>query len=191
MAYRVEIGVSNKHVHLSREDIDVLFGKDYELTPAKVLKQPGQYAADEKVDIIGPKGTIQGLRVLGPARPETQVELAMTDARAIGLKPPICESGQLDGTPGITLVGPAGRVERKHGAIVALRHIHLSEDQAADAGVQDKELVDVATFGARPVIFQDVLIRAGKQYEREIHLDTDEANAAGVENGDFVEIIKK
>jgi putative phosphotransacetylase len=191
MGYKVEIGISNKHVHLCEADIETLFGKGHRLTPVKDLKQPQQFASDEKVDIVGPKGTLKGIRVLGPARKETQVELAITDARGIGLAPPIRESGQLDGSPGVTLVGPAGTVELEKGAIIALRHIHLSEAQAAEAGVKDKDIVDVKTFGTRPVIFQDVLIRAGSMYEREFHVDTDEGNAAGIASNEFVEIISK
>lgn len=191
MSYNVEIGISNKHLHLSKEDLEKLFGDGYELTAIKDLKQPGQFAADEKVDLVGPKGTLKGIRILGPVRPETQVELSMTDARGIGMDAPIRESGVLDGSPGMTIVGPKGEVAIDKGVIVALRHIHLSEQQAKDADVVDKELVDVKTTGTRPVIFEDVLIRAGNKYEREFHLDTDEANAAGVKNNDFGEIIKK
>ena len=191
MGYKVEIGISNKHLHLSQEDVEKLFGEGYKLTPVKDLKQPGQYAADEKVDLVGPKGTLPKIRVLGPTRPETQVELSMTDARSVGLDAPIRESGVLDGSPGMKIVGPKGEVELKKGAIIALRHIHLSEEQAKEAGVKDKELVDVVTSGTRPIIFKDVLIRAGSKYEREFHLDTDEANAAGVKNNDLAEIIKK
>jgi putative phosphotransacetylase len=142
-------------------------------------------------DVAGPKGTLKGIRVLGPTRPATQVELAMTDARAIGLTLPVCESGKLDGSPGVKLAGPAGEVELSKGAIIALRHIHLSPEQAAEAGVKDKDLVDVQTFGTRPVIFQDVLIRSGDGHFREFHVDTDEGNAAGIKNDDLVEIIKK
>lgn len=191
MGYKVEIGISNKHLHLSKEDLEKLFGEGYDLTPIKDLKQPGQFAADEKVDLIGPKGTLKGIRVLGPVRPETQVELSMTDARNIGMAPPIRESAVLDGSPGMTIAGPNGEVEIGKGVIVALRHIHLSEQQAIDAGVKDKDIVDVETYGSRPVLFEDVLIRAGSKYERELHLDTDEANAAGVKNGELAEIIKK
>ncbi len=191
MSYKVEIGISNKHLHLSQEDLEKLFGAGHELTPVKDLKQPGQFASEEKVDVVGHKGTLKGLRVLGPVRPETQVELAMTDARAIGIDAPIRESGVLDGTPGIKLLGPGGEIDIEKGVIIALRHIHLSEAQAKDADVVDKELVDVKTTGSRPVIFEDVLIRAGNKYEREMHLDTDEANAAGVKNDDLAEIIKK
>lgn len=191
MGYKVEIGISNKHLHVSKEDLEKLFGEGYELTPVKDLKQPGQFACDEKVDLVGPKGTLKGLRILGPERPETQVELAMTDARGIGIDAPIRESAVLDGSPGIKIVGPNGEIEIEKGTIIALRHIHLSSQQAKDAGVEDKELVDVITTGTRPVVFNDVLIRAGDKYEREFHLDTDEANAAGLNNNDLAEIVKK
>ncbi|MDD3350762.1 MAG: PduL/EutD family phosphate acyltransferase, partial [Eubacteriales bacterium] len=116
MSYQVEVGLSNKHLHLSAADLEVLFGTGYALTPTKPLKQPGQFASEEKVDIVGPKGSLKGVRVLGPVRPETQVELSMTDARAIGVAAPVRESGKLDGTPGVKLVGPAGEVEIKQGA---------------------------------------------------------------------------
>lgn len=190
MGYKVAVGLSNKHVHLKAEDVEILFGKGHTLTPSKDLKQPGQYACEEKVDVVGPKGTLKGVRVLGPARPETQVELAMTDARTIGITAPVRESGKLDGTPGVKLVGPAGEVELDHGVIIALRHVHLSPAQAAEAGVKDKEIVKVKFEGERGVIFDNVLIRSGDGHEAEIHLDTDEGNAAGLSNGMYGEIIK-
>ncbi|MDR0519032.1 MAG: phosphate propanoyltransferase [Clostridiales Family XIII bacterium] len=191
MGYKVGIGVSNKHLHVSAEHLAALFGEGYELTPFKDLVQPGQYAAEEKVDLIGPKASIKGLRIIGPTRPQTQVELSMTDARGIGLAPPVVESGHLDGTPGAKLVGPAGEVDLEQGVMVALRHIHLNPAQAEEAGVEDHELVDVATYGSRPLIFQDVVIRSGSAHEREFHIDTDESNAGGLGNGDEIEIIKK
>ncbi|MDR2611157.1 MAG: phosphate propanoyltransferase [Clostridiales Family XIII bacterium] len=191
MGYKVVTGISNKHVHLSEDHIGILFGAGHQLTPIKDLKQPGQFASDEKVDIIGPKGALKGIRVLGPARPETQVELSATDARSIGLAAPIRESGKLEGTPGVKLAGPAGEVELDHGAIIALRHVHLSPDQAKEAGVVDQQLVDVKTFGTRPLIFQDVVIRSGPKHEREFHVDTDEGNAAGIGNDEYVELILK
>jgi putative phosphotransacetylase len=190
MGYKAEVGLSNKHLHLKQEDIEILFGKGHALTPAKALKQPGQYASEEKVDIVGPKGTLKGVRVLGPARPETQVELSMTDARAIGITAPVRESGKLDGTPGLKLVGPEGEVSIDHGTIIALRHIHLSPEQAAEAGVKDKEIIKIRFEGERGVIFDNVLVRSGQGHEREIHLDTDEGNAAGLSNGMLGEIIK-
>jgi len=189
MSYKVPVGLSNKHLHLSQEDLEALFGKGYELTPYKALKQPGQYAAEEKVDIVGPKGTIKGVRILGPVRKETQVELAITDARAIGVTAPVKESGKLEGTPGIKLVGPAGEIEIDYGVIIALRHVHLSAEQAKEAGVQDKQMISVRFGGERGVVFDNVLVRAGDGHEAEIHLDTDEGNAAGLKNGDLGELI--
>ena len=191
MGYKVKIGISNKHIHLSEEHVDVLFGAGHKLTPIKDLVQPGQFAADEKVDLVGPKGTLKGIRVLGPERPQTQIELAMTDTRTIGMNVPVRESGKLEGTPGMKVVGPAGEVDLDSGVIVALRHIHLSPQQAIDAGVKDQDLVDVKTFGTRPLIFEDVVIRSGEKHEREFHVDTDEANAAGLANDEEIEILAK
>ncbi len=189
MSYVVPVGLSNKHLHLSLKDLEILFGEGYQLTPFKDLKQPGQFASEEKVDIVGPKGVLKGIRILGPVRPETQVELAMTDARAIGVMAPVRESGKLEGTPGIKIIGPAGEVEIDHGAIIALRHVHLSPDQAKEAGVKDKQIVSIRVGGERGVIFKNVLVRSGKGHEAEVHFDTDEGNAAGLSNNDTVEII--
>ena len=191
MGYKVQVGISNKHLHLCDADLAKLFGAGHALTVKKELKQPGQFAAEELVDIVGPKGTLKGIRVLGPTRKESQVELAMTDARVIGLSLPVRESGVLDGSPGVKLIGPAGEAELAKGAIIALRHIHLSAAQAAEAGVKDKDWVTVKTFGTRPIIFEDVLIRAGDAHLSEMHVDTDEGNAAGIKNDDEVEITAK
>lgn len=190
MSYVAQIGLSNKHLHLKEADIETLFGKGHKLTPTKDLVQPGQFACEEKVDIVGPKGTLKGVRVLGPARPETQVELAMTDARAIGIKAPVRESGKLDGTPGCKLIGPAGEVDLDHGVIVALRHIHLSPAQAAEAGVKDKDVISIKVQGERGLVFDNVLVRSGDGHESEIHLDTDEGNAAGCGPDASAEICK-
>lgn len=189
MGYKVPVGLSNKHLHLSAADLEKLFGAGHELHPTKALKQPGQYACEEKVDIVGPKSTLKGIRVLGPVRPETQIELALTDARVLGVNIPVRESGKLAGTPGTKLVGPAGEVELDHGVIAALRHIHLSAAQAEEAGVKDHQMVSVKVPGERGMIFENVLIRAGEGHEREIHLDTDEGNAAGLSNDAEVEIL--
>ena len=191
MGYKVPVGISNKHLHLSDQDLATLFGPGHQLTPYKELVQPGQYAAEEQVDLVGPKGAFKNIRIIGPTRPQTQVEISKTDARALGMDPPVRESGKLAGSPGIKLVGPKGEVMLGEGAIVALRHIHLSPSQAAEAGVNDKDLVDVKTYGSRPVIFEDVLIRSGSAHFREFHIDTDEANAAGLANGNEVEIVKE
>lgn len=179
MAYEVKIGISNKHVHLSAEHVEALFGKGHELTPKKALFQPGQFACEETVDIVGPKKTLSGVRVLGPIRKETQVELAMTDARSIGLKAPVTDSGKLDGTPGCKLIGPGGEVELEKGVIVARRHVHLNDEQAAEAGVKDGDVVSIRIEGDRALTFDNVLVRAGSIHLREVHLDTDEGNAAG------------
>jgi putative phosphotransacetylase len=191
MGYKVKVGISNKHVHLNEADLATLFGDGHKLTIKKDLGQPGQYAAEELVDVTGPKGTLKGMRILGPTRKESQVELAMTDPRGIGLTLPVRESGVLEGSPGVKLTGPAGEVTLAKGAIIALRHIHLSPAQAQEAGVKDKDWVTVKTFGTRPLIFEDVLIRSGDAHSQEIHVDTDEGNAAGIKNDDMVEIIGK
>ena len=191
MGYKVKIGLSNKHVHLSQEDLETLFGPGYELTPSKPLVQPGQFAAEEKVDIVGPKRTLSGIRVLGPVRKETQVELALTDARTIGIKAPVRESGKLEGTPGCKLVGPCGEVELDHGVIAALRHVHLNDEQAKEAGVKDGDWVSIKIEGERGLTFDHVLVRAGAKHEREVHLDTDEGNAAGCCPDTECEIIKE
>ena len=190
MGYTVKIGLSNKHVHLSQEHLEILFGKGHELTPTKDLVQPGQFASEEKVDSVGPKKTLTGVRVLGPVRPETQVELAMTDARTIGIKAPIRESGHLEGTPGCKLIGPEGEVELDHGVMVAQRHVHLNPQQAIEAGVKDKDVVCLKIDGERGLIFDNVVVRAGEKHEREVHLDTDEGNAAGCGPDAVAEIIK-
>jgi putative phosphotransacetylase len=191
MGYKVGVGISNKHVHLNETDLATLFGAGHKLTVKKELSQPGQFAAEELVDVVGPKGTLKGIRVLGPTRKESQVELAMTDARVIGLSLTVRESGVLDGTPGVKLIGPEGEVDLAKGAIIALRHIHLSSSQAKEANVKDKDWVTVKTFGSRPLIFEDVLIRSGAAHLSEMHIDTDEGNAAGLKNEDKVEIIGK
>ena len=190
MGYTVKIGLSNKHVHLSQEHLEILFGEGHELTRKKDLVQPGQFASEEKVDIVGPKKTLTGIRVLGPVRPETQVELAMTDARTLGIKAPVRESGHLEGTPGCKLIGPCGEVELDHGVMVAQRHVHLNPEQAIEAGVKDKDIVCLKIDGERGLIFDNVVVRSGPTHEKEVHLDTDEGNAAGCGPDAIAEIIK-
>ncbi len=189
MAYTVPVGVSNKHIHLSQADLEVLFGEGAQLTVKNYLKQPGQFAAEEKCDIVGPKTTLKGVRVLGPLRKQSQIELALTDARQLGISVPVRESGKLAGSTPIKLVGPCGELELAEGAIAALRHIHLTADQAKEAGVVDKQMVSVRVGGERGLIFDNVLIRSGEGHTAEMHVDTDEANAAGLKNNDIVEII--
>ena len=189
MGYKVKIGLSNKHVHLQQDHIDILFGKGHELTNMKDLKQPGQFAAKETVKVIGPKGSFDKVRILGPARPESQIEVSLTDARSLGIKAPVCESGRLEGTPGITLEGPCGTVTLTKGVMVALRHIHMPPDIADQLGIKDKDWVCVETCGIRKTIFCNVLARVSDQFDYEMHLDTDEANAAGLNNDDYLKII--
>jgi len=190
MGYKVQVSLSNKHLHLKALDIEALFGKGHELTVFKALAQPGQYACEEKVDIAGPKGVLKGVRVLGPARPETQVEISLTDARSIGIKVPVRESGKLAGSPGCKLIGPAGEVELEYGVIAALRHIHLSTAQAEEAGVKNKEIVSLKIEGERGLILNNVLVRCGDEHHKEVHLDTDEGNAAECVPETVAEIIK-
>ncbi|KLO21034.1 propanediol utilization phosphotransacylase [Marinitoga sp. 1197] len=186
------VGVSNRHVHLSKEDLEVLFGEGYELHPIKDLKQPGQYAAEEVVTLVGPKGKIERVRVLGPVRKETQIEISQTDAFKLGVKPPVRDSGDLDGTPGIKIIGPKGEVETKKGLILAKRHIHMLPEDAEKYNVKDKDLVYVAIEkGDRKLIFGDVLIRVSPKYALEFHVDTDEANAALIKTGDEVFIVEE
>ncbi|MBB6217633.1 putative phosphotransacetylase [Anaerosolibacter carboniphilus] len=186
----VPIGVSNRHVHLSKEDLEILFGTGYELTKMKDLKQPGQYAAQETVTVIGPKGRFESVRILGPVRKETQLEVSISDGFVLGLKAPVRESGKTQDTPGIILKGPKGTVEKDYGVIAALRHIHMPPDYAAHFGLKDKEMVSVEVGGLRKVVFHNVLIRVSDQYVLEMHLDIDEANAGEIRNEALGKIVK-
>ena len=170
---KLPIALSNKHVHLSQADVDVLFGEGYQLTPFKPLSQPGQYACEEKVTVVGPKGQ-QTMRVLGPVRPESQVEVSLADARGLGLSVPVRQSGDIDGTPAFKLVGPNGEVECEKGIIVAARHIHMSLEDAEKFGVKDKDVVSVKTEGLRGLTFHNVLVRANANFALEMHVDIEE-----------------
>lgn len=186
----VPVGVSNRHLHLKKEDLEALFGTGYELTKMKDLKQPGQFAAKETVTIVGPKGEIENVRILGPVRNLTQLEISLTDSFKVGVKAPVKESGKITGTPGITLVGPKGKLEIKEGVIAALRHIHVSPEFAEQFHLLDKEMVSVQFDGIRQVTFNNVLIRVSDRFVEEMHLDTDEANAAGIRTGSYGKIMK-
>ena len=181
---------SVRHVHLSQADVAALFGEGYELRPLRPLTQPGQFAAEEKVDIVGPRGAISGVRVLGPARKETQIEISITDAIRLGIKPVVRMSGDIAFTPGAKLAGPKGSVDVPQGVIVAARHLHMSPEEAAAYGLKDGDVVSLRKPGPREVIFGNVVVRSGKGHSLEVHLDTDEANAAMLSNGDLLEIIK-
>ncbi|UUZ85998.1 phosphate propanoyltransferase [Paenibacillus sp. P26] len=180
---QVPIGVSARHIHLTREHIAKLFGPGYELKVMKDLSQPGQYAAEETVAVVGPKGRFDKVRILGPARSKSQLEISRTDAFGLGLNPPVRESGNTQGTPGIKVIGPAGEVDLTEGVIVAARHIHFHTEDAAKWGITDKRRLTVRTEGERPLIFEDVIARVSDQFALDMHIDTDEANAAGVKTG--------
>lgn len=189
--YKIPIGVSNRHVHLSQKDLDILYGPGYSLTKKIDLKQPGQFAANETVTIRGPKGEFENVRILGPIRSESQVEVSMTDSFRLGVKPPIKESGQLENTPGLEIIGPKGSVKIPNGTIIALRHIHMTLEYAEKMGVKDKEIVEVETMGERHGILGNVLIRVSDKYSLEMHVDVDEANACALKNDDFVILHRK
>lgn len=186
--FRIPIGVSNRHVHVSRADLDRLYGKDYALTRKSELGQPGQFAANETVTLQGPKGTFEHVRILGPVRSQSQVEISKTDSFRLGVKAPIALSGHLQGTPGITLIGPRGTVDLPCGVIIAKRHIHMTPAQAAARHLKDGQIVDVETFGERWGILGDVIIRVSDTAGLEMHIDVDEANACSLSNHDYVMI---
>lgn len=181
----IPIGVSNRHVHLSKEDAAVLFGKGHQLHPLKDLSQPGQYAATEMVIIAGPKGAIDKVRVLGPIRKQTQVEIAQSDCFRLGVNVPVRESGSLNGSGAMTIIGPAGSIQIAEGAIIAKRHLHMTPSDALDFGVANGQIVKVRVPGERGAIFDQVVIRVHEQFALEFHIDIDEANASCIAQGDL------
>lgn len=187
--FQVPVGISNRHLHLSENDIRALFGEGHSLTVKKDLSQPGQYASEETVTLIGPKGSIPGVRVLGPSRSETQIELAFTDAVKLGIRPPVRDSGNLEDTPSIELANGDRKILLDRGVIVAMRHIHATEEDARKYGLKDKDFVKVRVDGPRGGEFHQVLVRVHKNYALDFHVDTDEANAFSLNNGDWVTVI--
>lgn len=183
----VELEASGRHVHVTRDQAMALFG--HPLTPKRELSQPGQYLANERLTVIGPEGEFTNVAVLGPERKEAQVEVSLTDARALGIQAPIRLSGNVDGTPGATLVGPKGTITIEHGVIAAQRHIHMTPEDAARMGVKDKQVVRLQTFTDRPVIFDETVVRVSPDFRTYVHLDYDEANACGFKNGDLGRIL--
>ena len=181
----IPIAISARHVHLTSQSIAALFGAGHSLVVHAPLFQPGEFAAEETVTLIGPKGSLTRVRVVGPPRAEDQVEISRTDEMALGLDAPVRVSGELDHTPGITLGGPAGRLQLGHGVVLARRHVHMNPAEAARLGVHDRQMVQVAINNPeRALIFKDVIVRVSPRYRLELHLDTDEGNAAGVRPGD-------
>ena len=183
----VELEASGRHVHVTEGQAQRLFG--HGLTPKRPLSQPGQYLSNERVTVIGPKGQFADVAVLGPERKEAQVEISLTDARTLGIQPPVRLSGNAQGSPGVLLQGPRGQVALDHGVIVAQRHIHMTPEDAKAMGVTDKQVVRLQTFTQRPVIFEDVVVRVDKSFATYAHLDYDEANACGFEKGDLGRIL--
>lgn len=186
----VPIGVSNRHVHLSKKDLHSLFGQNYQLQPIKDLTQPGEFACKEVVTLVNGDRKIENVRILGPCRNQTQIEISQTDARTLKLNAPVRNSGDLKGSEPITLIGPKGKVELKEGCILASRHIHLTTQEAQEMGISDKQVVAVRLFGNKSGILEDVYCRVKDSYAFELHLDTDEANAFSVKTGDIAQIMK-
>ena len=183
----VELEASARHVHVTKEQANMLFGHD--LTPKRPLSQPGQFLAQERVAVVGPKGELNHVAVLGPARKEAQVEVSMTDARVLGLQPPIRESGKVAGSPGVVLRSEKAELAIKQGVIIAQRHLHLTPEDAQKFAVADRQVVRLQVFTERPLIFQDVLVRVRPDFATRAHLDFDEANACAMQPGDLGRIL--
>ena len=183
----VELEASGRHVHVNEEQAQILFG--HGLTPLRPLSQPGQYLAQERVTVKGPKGEFQNVAVLGPARGKAQVEISLTDGKTLGILPPVRLSGDVANSPGAELIGPMGRITINEGVIAAKRHIHMTPEDAAAMQVKDKQLVKLQTFTGRPLVFDDVVVRVSPDFQTRVHLDYDEANACGFANGDLGRIL--
>ena len=191
MAKQFIVETSARHVHVTQQDLETLFGPGYELHPKKYLSQPGQFASEERVDVVGPKKTLSRVSILGPIRPATQIELSLTDARSIGVDAPIRESGDVAGSGACKLVGPCGEVEVKEGVIAAKRHIHMTPEDAAEYGIQDKAIVNVkVNTPDRSLIFGDVVVRVSPKFSLAMHIDTDESNAACASGNVMGEIVE-
>ena len=186
-AYYLPVAVSARHAHLSKKDFETLFGPEKIMTRYKDLSQPGQFACEETVEITGPKGSIKKVRILGPTRNETQVEISVSDCFSLGIKPEIKMSGNIAATPGCTITGPNGKVTIDQGVIVAARHVHISEEQAAAYGVKDGDTVFLKAPAPREGILGGITVRVGKDFDLEVHLDTDEANGNGIVCGSILE----
>lgn len=186
----IPVGISARHLHLTQEQVEILFGKGHQLTFLKPLSQIGQFAAKETVTLKGPKGVIEKVRILGPVRPHVQVEVSMTDARALGLNPPVRESGKLENTPGLVIKGTVGQIETQDGVIVAQRHAHMSLDDAENFGISDGEYIRVFVEGESGGTMEPVKVRVNKNYVLDLHLDTDNSNAFGLSQGQMLRFEK-
>jgi propanediol utilization protein len=184
----VELEASGRHVHVTKEQAQTLFG--HGLTPKRPLSQPGQFLCQERLTVVGPKGRFENVAVLGPERKAAQVEVSMTDGRALGIDPPVRQSGDVSGTPGATLIGPKGSVTISQGVMAAKRHIHMTPEDARHMGVTDNQVVKLQVFTGRPLVFEDVVVRVSPDFATYVHLDYDEANACGFRPGDLGRILK-
>lgn len=189
--FKVLVETSSRHVHVTKEALEVLFGKGAELHVKRELSQPGQFLSEEKVTLVGPKRSIANVSILGPERSATQVEVSLTDARTLGVSAPIRESGDVKGSAAVKLVGPAGELELTEGVIAAKRHIHLTPAEADKYGFKDKEIVSVKIDSERALTFDEVVIRVSSSYAPAMHVDTDESNAAALARTVYGEVIKK
>ena len=187
---KIIVETSARHCHLTREALDALYGKDYQLTSKKELSQPGQYICEERVDIVGPKNTLKNVGIIGPLRPMVQVELSLTDARTVGLAIPVRLSGDVAGSAGCTIVGPNGSIEITQGVLAAKRHIHFDPASAEKFGVKNGDIVSAKIDSERPLVFNDVVCRCGDRHALAMHIDTDESNAACAVPGTLLEIVK-
>ena len=184
----VEVEASGRHVHVTKEQALTLFG--HGLTPVRPLSQPGQFLAKERLTVVGPKGELRNVAVLGPARKAAQVEISLTDGKTLGIEPPVRLSGRIEGSPGAVLVGSAGQVKLTEGVICAQRHIHMTPEDGSRLGIRDGENVKLKVYSQRPVIFEAVPVRISKDFQTRVHLDFDEANACGFKNGDLGRILQ-
>lgn len=185
------IAISNRHIHVSAAHVAALFGNGYRLKSVRNLSQPGQFVCEEKVTLVGPKGSLKGVRVLGPERKATQVEISKTDSYLLGVKPFVRMSGDLDNTPGIMIVGPAGEIPLTGGVIISARHLHLSSEETELFGLRNGDVVRIMKSGERELVFGNVIVRAGTGHAMEVHIDTDEGNAGGISSGELVLIEKQ
>lgn len=184
------VAISNRHVHLSAKHLTALFGDKFELKPEKPLSQPGQYASEATVTLSGPKGIIEGVRILGPVRKDTQIEISVTDSYNLGLKPVIRISGDIEKTPGCKIIGPRGEVNLNYGVIVAARHLHISDKEAQLYNLKDGDIIKVKKTGIREMIYGEILVRVSPNFSLELHFDIDEANAAFIHNGALLKVVE-
>lgn len=187
---KITVGISNRHAHLTQNQVEALFGVGYELTFFRKIKQPDEFVSNEKIDVVGPKGTLKGVRILGPVRETAQIEMTLTNAREIGVEAMVRVSSDVEGSSGVTLIGPAGEYELKEGVIAAVRHLHMTPQEASALNLKDNQWVSVETTGDRAIVFKNVIVRLDPMFSLELHLDTDEANAAGLKSGDEVHLVK-